>query len=202
MKFNKVYLASASPRRQQLLDQVGIGYIVIKPDVDEAQLGEHSPEAYTRRLALSKALEVKNQLLENEAKQLPIIAADTAVAVLDKILGKPDNFEHAREMLMLLSGRTHQVFSSICVIDGEFTQTVTQVSQVSFRKISEAEIISYWDSKEPVGKAGAYAIQGRAAEFISSLSGSYSGVMGLPLYELMRILTNIPDRDFTAHGLI
>ena len=118
-----------------------------------------------------------------------MIAADTAVVAHNQILGKPDNFEHAREMLTLLSDCTHEVYSSICVFHEDLSETVTQVSSVTFRKITQAEIISYWDSGEPQDKAGAYAIQGQAAEFISRLSGSYSGVMGLPLYELMQILT-------------
>jgi len=191
MKRRNVYLASASPRRQQLLEQVNIAYTVIKPEVDESQPGDQSPGVYTQGLAISKALYARKNLLQNQSDSLPIIAADTAVVVPDQILGKPDNFEHAREMLMLLSDRTHEVYSSICVIHGDFTETATQVSSVTFRKITQAEIICYWKSGEPHDKAGAYAIQGLAAQFISSLSGSYSGVMGLPLYELMRILAKI-----------
>lgn len=191
MKYNRVYLASASPRRQQLLEQVDIAFTVIKPEIDESQLGEDDPKTLTQRLAYWKALDARNRVLPNEPDDIPIVAADTAVAISNQILGKPDNGDHAREMLTLLSNRTHEVYSSICVMHADFTESVTQVSSVTFRKLSEAEITSYWRSGEPRDKAGAYAIQGRAARFISHLSGSYSGVMGLPLYELMGIMDKI-----------
>ncbi len=191
MRQYHVYLASASPRRQTLLDQVRIAYTVIKPGVDETMLDDPDPKAYTQRLALSKALDADKKILQYKMSSLPIIAADTAVVVDGRTLGKPQNFEHAREMLMLLSDRRHEVYSSIAVIYKNFTETATQVSSVNFRKITEPELISYWNSGEPRDKAGAYAVQGLAAQFISGLSGSYSGVMGLPLYELMQILGKI-----------
>lgn len=197
MKRHTVYLASASPRRQQLLEQVNVAYTVIKPEVDESQPGDPDPQVYTQGLAISKALDAQTKILQNVADRLPIIAADTAVFVASQILGKPKNFENAREMLSLLSGCTHEVYSSICVIHGDSKEILTQVSLVTFRKITEAEIISYWKSGEPQDKAGAYAIQGQAAQFIANLSGSYSGVMGLPLYELMRLLAKINQPSST-----
>lgn len=192
MRHRYVYLASASPRRQQLLNQVGIAHRVIKTAVDESLLVEADPGKYTQQLALSKALDGLHRITREQPVDAPVIAADTAVVIDYRILGKPNNYEHARDMLMLLSNATHEVYSSVCVIDGELTRTTTQVSRVRFRKISRQEIRDDWNSGEPRDKAGAYAIQGRAARYISHLSGSYSGVMGLPLYELVQILEELP----------
>ena len=188
MKHHNVYLASASPRRRQLLDQVGIAYTLIKTDVDESLFDEPDPGIYTQQLALLKALDGHDRMFREKPIDLPIIAADTAVVIKGQILGKPDNFEHASEMLMLLSNGTHEVYSSVCVIHGAFRQTATQISTVRFRKITRQETVDYWNTGEPWDKSGAYAIQGQAARFISHLSGSYSGVMGLPLYELIQLL--------------
>ena len=188
MKAHQVYLASSSPRRRELLDQIDISYTVIRPDVDESRQNDTNPQTYTQRIADAKAQYAKQIIDNNNYHSLPIIAADTAVVVAGKILGKPKNFDDAVQMLTLLSDRSHEVCSSICVINGAVKECVTQTSRVSFRKLSQQEIQAYWLSGEPQDKAGAYAVQGRGAAFISHLSGSYSGVMGLPLFELMQLL--------------
>ena len=188
MKHKRVYLASASPRRRQLLEQIGVSYEVIKPDVDESRLDDVDPQAYTQRIAIAKAL-FANRVVENDKSELfPIVAADTAVVLEYHILGKPQNESDAFHMLNQLSDRTHQVYSSVCVIGADEPQLITQISDVTFRKICESEIKEYWSSGEPADKAGGYGIQGLGAKFVKYLSGSYSGVMGLPLYELLSLL--------------
>ena len=184
-----VYLASASPRRRQLLEQVNIDYTVIVPDVDESVKNDPDAKAYTQRIAAAKADYVRQIIIANQYQDKPIIAADTAVVAANEILGKPEDFDAAASMLRLLSNRSHDVYSSICVIHGAHIESVTQISQVSFREINQQEISDYWQSGEPQDKAGAYAVQGRGAAFISHLSGSYSGVMGLPLFELLQLLS-------------
>jgi septum formation protein len=146
------------------------------------------PLRWTKRLALEKA-RTGWQLIENTTKK-PVLGADTAVVINDQILGKPDNMEHAIEMLMLLSGKSHQVLSGVALVTENQQKVCVDTSLVTFRDLSEAECEAYWHTGEPADKAGSYAIQGRAAMFISNLSGSYSGVMGLPLYETAELLQN------------
>lgn len=180
-----VYLASASPRRRELLQQVGVRFAVQVADVPEALQNGETPEQFVRRLALEKANKVWYSLTPTQ--QRPVIGADTAVVIDEHILGKPLSREHALQMLELLSGRTHQVLTGVAVVSQQHSVCVN-VSAVRFRDLDRSEIEAYWQTGEPADKAGAYAVQGYAAAFIEHLSGSYSGVMGLPLYETSTLL--------------
>ena len=183
-----IYLASASPRRRELLEQIGVTYRLLPVEVDETPLQSESPEEYVSRLALEKA-RTGWQQLDNQDKK-PVLGADTAVVINNEILGKPENEEHAITMLVALSGQTHRVLSGIALVAENQQKVCINTSLVTFRDLSKAECEAYWHTGEPVDKAGSYAIQGRAAMFISNLSGSYSGVMGLPLYETAELLQN------------
>lgn len=179
----KINLASTSPRRQQLLEQLGIDFELIHVDIDESWNGKESATSYVKRMALEKARAAKSTIQNN----LPVLAADTSVVLDHVILGKAENKQEAIHMLEQLSGRTHQVLTAVALIAGT-EQVCLNTSHVSFRPLSEADILHYCATEEPFGKAGAYAIQGKAATFIERLEGSYSGVMGLPLYEVSAML--------------
>jgi septum formation protein len=181
-----IYLASQSPRRHQLLQQLGVGFEPIEVTVEECWNGSEPPRKYTARLALDKA-RAGHRLCEAQ-RVLPVLGADTAVVIDDDILGKPDSNARAFDMLGRLAGRCHQVYSAVALV-GESEQIAVSVSRVHFRPLSGCERQSYVNTGEPIGKAGAYAIQGLAAAFINQLEGSYSGVMGLPLYETTMLLT-------------
>lgn len=178
-----IVLASASPRRAELLEQIGLPFRCAVADVDEAPVDAESPGEYVERLALEKAHAVRGSL----GTRLPVLGADTAVVLDNTIFGKPANHEHAREMLECLSGRTHTVLSAVALVDSR-AQVQKSASQVTFRDIGRDEIAAYCRTGEPMGKAGAYAIQGRGAVFVQHLAGSYSGVMGLPLFETAGML--------------
>lgn len=180
----KVNLASRSPRRRELLEQIDIDYEVIDIDIDESWKDNETPIDYVRRIAEEKARTGKALIKNN----LPVLAADTAVVLNGEILGKAESKEEAVAMLSKLSGKTHEVLSAVTVIDNE-EQTKVSISKVTFKKLNQEEIEAYSNSDEPIGKAGAYAIQGKAAVFIENLEGSYSGVMGLPLFETMSLLS-------------
>ncbi|MEK7816441.1 MAG: nucleoside triphosphate pyrophosphatase, partial [Pseudomonadota bacterium] len=181
-----IYLASASPRRQELLRQIGLGFEAMPSDLDEVPQPGERPADYVLRVARDKARHVAARMQEQASH--PVLGADTEVVLDGEILGKPRDRGHGLDMLRRLSGRTHEVLSGVCVVHGEREYTALSVSRVTFRPLTAAEIAAYWDTGEPADKAGAYAIQGRAAAFIERLEGSYSGVMGLPLYELAGIL--------------
>jgi nucleoside triphosphate pyrophosphatase len=187
-----IYLASKSPRRQQLLQQIGIPFKLLEQDVDEQPLTNEKAHELVSRLAKDKALSSYQILNKKQLELAPVLGADTMVIVDDngseKILGKPVDKEHAVEILSLLSGHTHNVLTAICLTDGKKTLSSISNSTVSFKKLSSSEINNYWHTGEPVDKAGAYAIQGKAAAFITNISGSYSGIMGLPLYETTTLL--------------
>lgn len=188
-----IYLASASPRRQELLRQLGLDFEVIPSNLEEVpQPGERSQD-YVARVARDKAHHVAHRLREQGKVLYPVLGADTEVVLDGEILGKPRDRAHGLEMLRRLSGRTHDVLSGVCVVHDGRAHAALNVSRVTFRPLTEAEIVSYWNTGEPVDKAGAYAIQGRAATFVERLEGSYSGVMGLPLYELAGILREIRE---------
>jgi len=178
-------LASKSLRRRLLLEQIGVRFEVVAIDLDEARLPGEGPERYVLRLALDKARAGRAQV--GSAPCPPVLAADTAVVVGDRILGKPSDRRDAADMLRLLAGRTHRVLSGIALVDGREQQALS-VSEVRFRSVSAREAAAYWDSGEPRDKAGGYAIQGRGALFVVDLRGSYSGVVGLPLFETARLL--------------
>lgn len=181
-----IVLASGSPRRRQLLDQIGVGYRVHAVSIDEGRLQTESPFDYARRLALAKATAAWSEL--DGAGGRLVLAADTAVSIADEIFGKPLDEDDAAGMLARLSGVTHQVTTAVAAVqEGERTVRAS-VSQVTFRSLSGQEIHAYVASGEPVGKAGSYAVQGLAAIFVERLEGSYSGVMGLPLFETADLL--------------
>jgi septum formation protein len=179
----RVCLASGSPRRRQLLEQIGVPHLVATPDVDEAVLAGESAVDYVLRMACCKA-----RVVHSRAPGLPVLAADTIVVIDGRIHGKPANAEEGVGMLARLSGRTHQVLTAVALAaDGGMTHRVS-TSEVRLRRLTRAECLAYWRTGEPCDKAGGYAVQGRGAVFIEHLSGSYSGVMGLPLFETAQLL--------------
>ncbi len=179
----KIYLVSRSPRRRDLLQQIDVDYELVDVDIDESWDGTEAAEDYVCRISREKA---ETGFLQVEHK-MPILAADTAVVLDNRVLGKAETVEQARDMLTRLSGKSHRVLSAITVI-AEQERTLMNESVVRFRALLPEEIEDYCQSGEPIGKAGGYAIQGRAAVFIERLEGSYSGVMGLPLYETYELL--------------
>ncbi len=179
-----IVLASASPRRQELLRQIRVRYKVAAASIDETPLADEDPVTYAERLARTKARVVQ----ERTGTRLPVLGADTVVAIDGRILGKPENKAHALEMLRRLSGRSHDVFTAVCLRhSGKSLQALSR-SKVRFRPLTDEEILAYWETGEPRDKAGAYAIQGLGAIFVQRLEGSFSGVMGLPLYETAELL--------------
>lgn len=182
----KILLASRSPRRRELLEQIGVDYDVIDIDIDESWDGKETPENYVQRIALEKA-RAGNAFSDED---YPVLAADTAVILDDEILGKAENNEDAVAMLKKLSNKTHTVLSAVSLIHKN-EKTLLSTSQVTFRKLTKTDINHYIETGEPIGKAGGYAIQGKAAVFIKKLEGSYSGVMGLPLFETQELLNSI-----------
>ncbi len=176
-------LASVSPRRRTLLAQIGVTFKIRAADVDESVLPAESAHEYVRRLAREKSLAVRRS-----GEALPVLAADTTVVLDGRIYGKPRDRDDALAMLGRLSGRTHEVLTAVALADGRGCAERLSESRVRFRTLSAPEIVAYWDSGEPRDKAGGYAIQGLGAVFVESLSGSYSGVMGLPLFETAELL--------------
>lgn len=183
-----IYLASQSPRRGELLDQLGIRHRVLVPDVNEAVLPKETPEGYVRRLARIKAEVAAMRMQERRMKQLPVLAADTSVILGRRILGKPADAGDAATMLHALSGKSHRVLTAVALVfQGKLAVALSDTT-VRFRRLSAGDIAAYVATGEPLDKAGAYAVQGRAAAFIKQIDGSYSGVMGLPLYETAQLL--------------
>jgi septum formation protein len=186
-----IYLASASPRRRELLRQIGVEFEAVPSNLLEVRQAGESPVEYVTRVARDKAQYVAKLLKEREMPAHPVLGADTEVVLDGEILGKPRDRAHGMEMLRRLSGRTHEVLSAVCVIGRSTECAALSTNRVTFEALTEQEIAQYWDTGEPEGKAGAYAIQGYAAAFIARLEGSYSGVMGLPLHETSVILRKI-----------
>lgn len=198
----KVYLGSNSPRRLQLLQQIGLEVEILKFEIDERIAPQESAVQYVVRMALEKNQQARLLLQEkNELHQhtMPIITADTCIAYQQQILGKPIDVAHARAMLQQLSGNTHQVLSAVAVHYRNQTEYKLQISDVTFHTLSIQEIDNYLASKESFDKAGSYAIQGLAATFIRHISGSYSGIMGLPLFETNQILNALNFFDNYSH---
>jgi septum formation protein len=187
MSLDFVYLASGSPRRRELLQQIGVSFRVVGAAVDEAALPGEASTAYVARLAAAKADAGWER--SRDAAGVPVLAADTAVVLDGKILGKPADRQDAEDMLLQLSGRSHEVLTAIALRTRGGLHSRISRSEVTFRAIAAVEARSYWETGEPCDKAGAYAIQGRAAIFIADLRGSYSGVMGLPLFETAELLS-------------
>lgn len=181
----QLYLASSSPRRRKLLGRIGVRFQVLPVDVDERRRPGESPERYVRRMAVTKARQAAAGPLRREG--VPVLAADTAVVIDGDVLGKPDGREHALAMLARLSGRSHEVLTAVAAVSGTEALRVSR-SRVTFRVIDPAEAAAYWITGEPADKAGGYAVQGLGAVFVTRLEGSYSGVMGLPLFETAQVL--------------
>ena len=188
MADRKIYLASRSPRRSELLQQIGVEFEVLAPDVNESPLPREAPTDYVRRITRIKAEVGWMQVVERKLPRRPLLAADTAVALGRRILGKPADRSEAVEMLKMLSGARHRVHTAVAVVLDGRLELALSTTAVRSRELSEREIRHYVAGGEPLDKAGAYAIQGRAAAFIAGIEGSYSGVMGLPLYETALLL--------------
>jgi septum formation protein len=181
-----ICLASRSPRRRELLLQIGVPHLLLEIDVDESIRPDETPADYVLRVSQDKATAGLER--RRGAEFLPVLAADTTVVVDGRMLGKPVDRDDGLDMLRLLSGRTHEVYTAVALRHRRL-ETRLSVSRVSFRPLAAWEIRAYWESGEPADKAGGYAIQGLAAQFVSELRGSYSGVMGLPLYETAELLS-------------
>ena len=192
----RIYLASQSARRRELLKQIGVNFEMLLPrsdlrrtmDTDETPHADELPEAYVQRVCQDKANAGWNAIKLRNLPAFPVLAADTSVILDGKIIGKPHGREQAAETLRALSGRQHQVLSAVAVVFERRIETRLSVSKVTFAVLSEERIQRYLLTNEQLGKAGAYAIQGYAATFIQHLEGSYSGVMGLPLFETAELL--------------
>ena len=189
-----IYLASQSPRRRQLLEQLGVRYELLLPDdTEDAEALEatrmnESPSSYVKRVTLAKLDAAVARLKRRKLESAPILCADTTVALGRKIYGKPENENDARRMLTELAGRTHRVLTAVAVHSGRNQLEALSTSMVTFETLTPEQISAYVASGEPLGKAGAYAVQGRAALHITRISGSYSAIMGLPIYETAKAL--------------
>jgi septum formation protein len=178
-----ICLASMSPRRRDLLGQIGVPHTVVAGHVDESLLPDETPDAYVARLARLKATTVRQR-----GEKLPVLAADTTVVLEGSVFGKPTGRADGLAMLESLAGRTHQVLTAVALATEQGVALRVNTSSVRFRNIERAEMEAYWETGEPRDKAGSYAIQGYGAVFVTALSGSYSGVMGLPLFETAELL--------------
>lgn len=182
----QLYLASASPRRRELLAQVGLNPVLLPQEIDESPLPGEGAEVYVTRLAREKAAAA---LRDPRCRlPLPVLAADTTVVCAGQILGKPATLVEARHMLKLLSGQAHQVLTAVAIGQYDAMETTLVSTSVQFRTLQESEIDAYWATGEPRDKAGAYAVQGVGAMFVSRIEGSYSGIVGLPLFETLQLL--------------
>jgi septum formation protein len=180
-----VLLASESPRRRELLRQIGVSFRILRVAVDESPRPSEAAGDYVSRLARDKAHAGQGNASPGRQR---VLGADTAVVLDGRILGKPRDREHGLAMLGALSGRTHQVLTAVALASGDSTSLRLSTSDVTLRRLEPAECSAYWDTGEPEDKAGGYAIQGFAAVFVAALRGSYSGVMGLPLCETAELL--------------
>jgi septum formation protein len=191
-----IYLASRSARRRELLAQIGVPYQILLlredmrrgADVDETRLAGESPRAHVMRVAQDKAVAAWRQIPARALSRAPVLGADTSVVLGDDAFGKPSSVDDAVRMLACLSGRSHQVLTAVAIVQGERIETALSFSEVEFRELSRLDIERYVESGESFDKAGAYAIQGKAAVFARRIEGSYSGIMGLPLFETAELL--------------
>lgn len=183
-----IYLASNSPRRWELLQNLGVELTKLAGEIDETPNLNEEAKSYCLRIALNKNQAAQAVRLAKNLANLPILTADTTVSIDKQILGKPVDENDAYRMLKLLSGRTHQVFTAICVSFNSELFSIVQASDVTFRTLTDEEIWNYIRTKEPMDKAGAYGIQGLGGIFITHLSGSFTGVMGLPIAETAELL--------------
>ncbi|MEB4589372.1 nucleoside triphosphate pyrophosphatase [Candidatus Thiothrix sp. Deng01] len=188
MKQPQLVLASASPRRRELLAQIGLDFLVQTADIDEAPRPDETAEALVRRLAQEKSVAVWKQRAQMQAPALPVLGSDTLGVLNGELLVKPTGFEDARQMLRNMSGQQHEILTAVALTDAGGTRVAVNRNRVKFRVLTDQEILAYWRTGEPQDKAGSYAIQGYGAIFVEHLEGSYSGVMGLPLYETAQLL--------------
>lgn len=179
----ELVLASASPRRADLLDQLGVRYLVDPAGIDERERADEAPNDYVRRIALAKA----ETVCDRRGRVEPVIGADTAVVIDERIVGKPADFTAAAAMLGALSGRWHEVYTGVALVH-RAASVIAVRTRVKFRVLQSTEIAAYWDTGEPCDKAGAYAIQGIGGAFVERIDGSYSNVVGLPLMETVQLL--------------
>lgn len=184
MNYPDIVLASASPRRRELLKQLGVHFDLVTANIDETPLSAEQPADYVQRLAQQKARAGLQRLMLNK----PVLGADTIVVCDGAILGKPADFADFRRCMQLLSGRSHQVMTAIALLDQQRQLSALVSTEVWFRPLTADDIDWYWQTGEPQDKAGGYGIQGLAAKFIPKISGSYSAVVGLPLYETEQLL--------------
>jgi septum formation protein len=194
-----VILASKSPRRKELLAQLGFEFLAVSADIDESIHLDETPRHYVERLAIEKAQAIANF---SEYREDCVLGSDTAVVINNEILGKPANQQASAEMLAKLSNTRHQVYTSIAVVMG--TQVLSQVvvTHVDFKALNHDEITAYWQTGEPQDKAGSYGIQGLGGQFVKSINGSYSSVVGLPLVETAELLTQCGIKPTLAMGVI
>ena len=196
-----IYLASQSPRRSQLLDQIGVAHQILVADaaenaIEDAEaleiaLKNEAPKAYVMRVTGLKLDAAVRRLKSRGLVAAPVLCADTTVCMGRVIYGKPENAADAARMLAELSGNTHRVLTAVAVQNGRKRVSMLSESKVTFAKLTQSQIAGYVASGEPMGKAGSYAVQGRAATFISKISGSYSGIMGLPIFETAQLLQQV-----------
>ncbi|MBS3916614.1 MAG: septum formation inhibitor Maf [Sulfuritalea sp.] len=192
----RIYLASRSPRRRELLTQIGVRFELLMfrgipredPEIDEAPLPGEDPEHYVVRVTLAKAQAGIRRIRERHLIPHPVLAADTTVEIDGNVIGKPAHEADAVAILQHLSGRTHRVLTAVALFDGDREEHLLNISEVRFRQLENDEIRRYVASGEPLDKAGAYGIQGRAAIFVEEIRGSYTGIMGLPLFETALLL--------------
>ena len=193
-RHNFIYLASQSPRRKQLLEQLGVKFELLLPQAHEDAealenvMPHEKPRAYVQRVTALKLEAALKRLKRQGLEQAPVLCSDTTVALGSKILGRPENAEHAKAMLRQLSGKTHRVLTAVSIGSPRKQCHALSISQVRFDELTKHDIDRYVASQEPMGKAGSYAIQGKAAAFISHISGNYSGIMGLPMFETAGLL--------------
>ncbi|MEE8388137.1 MAG: Maf family protein [Acidiferrobacterales bacterium] len=190
-----VYLASASPRRRQLLQQAGVHFQVILPDIDEVVKSKESAEEFVMRMALEKAQAGLALVIKENRPLAPVLGADTCIVLENEIIGKPGSRAEGIRMLTRLAGRSHEVLTGVALVEEENIQQALSRSRVVFVPLSAKEIEDYWESGEPVGKAGAYAIQGKAGAFVERIEGSYTGIVGLPLNDIVSMIKKTGARS-------
>ncbi|MEO0028545.1 MAG: Maf-like protein YhdE [Pseudomonadota bacterium] len=194
---NFVYLASQSPRRRQLLEQIGVQYelLLATPEEDaeslEVVLPNEAPLTYVKRVTQLKLEAAVQRMKQRDLPNAPVLCADTTVALGRSILGKPENAADALRILKMLSGQTHRVLTAVAVASGRKRVSEVSISQVTFAPMTLGQMKNYIATGEPMGKAGAYGVQGAAAAYISQIKGSYTGIMGLPLFETAQLLKQI-----------
>lgn len=185
-----LFLASASPRRGELLAQINIDFQRVVANIDEQQQSDESSYDYVQRLALEKAQVAAHKINNKDAL---VLGADTIVVCNGQVMEKPQDQAHAREMMLALSGNTHQVLTAVALVKGEQSRVQLVSTDVSFKHLSEQEIAAYWQTGEPQDKAGGYGIQGIAGQFVTHISGSYSAVVGLPLFETAELIKSFTE---------